>query len=172
MRSDPLNRQASRVHLSTERRNPHALEHELPHPVPRTFLSSLPVEVLRELVEGSTLLHGNEALHLELLTRLLHRLRPARDLLVGPLPSGRRLLAHDLPALALDEVGLLQAAHGLVLVPTEHHSPRKLSPCDLRHPLLRLHGPHGRPHRLHCSHCLSHDLKKGGEREAALTSSL
>merc|ERR1711918_243235 len=108
-----------RVRLSTERRNPHALEHEIPYPVPHPFISSLPVEVLRELVKGSTLLHGNETLHLQLLPRLLHRLRPAGDLPVGPLPRGRRLLAHDLSALDLDEVGLLQAAHGLVLVATE-----------------------------------------------------
>merc|ERR1719164_86409 len=142
--------------FSTERRIPHALEHERPDPVSLVTFSSLAVEVLRKLVKRRSLLHRHEALHLQLFARLLHGLRPARDVLVGSLTSRGSLLADDLPSLALDQVRLLQAAAGLLLVATEHDSLRHLSHRDLGHPLLRLHGPHGSPHRLHRPHCLRH----------------
>merc|ERR1719164_1809 len=143
--------------FSTERRTPHALEHKLPDPVSLVTFFSLAVEVLRKLVERRSLLHRHEALHLQLFARLLHRLRPARDVLVGSLTRRGSLLADDLPGLALDQVRLLQAAGGPLLVTAEDDSPRHLSHGDLGHPLLRLHGPHGSPHRLHRSHCLRHD---------------
>merc|ERR1719230_1451613 len=143
--------------FSTERRTPHALEHELRDHVSLVAVSSLAIEVLRKLVKRGSLLHRHEALHLQLFARLLHRLRPARDVLVGSLTSRGSLLADDLPSLALDQVRLLQAAAGLLLVTAEHDSLRRLSHGDLGHPLLRLHGPHGRPHRLHRTHCLRHD---------------
>merc|ERR1719378_441253 len=99
----------------TERRTPHALEHELPDPVLLLLVavSSLAIEVLRKLVKRGALLHRNEALHLQLFARLLHRLRPTRDVLECSLTSRGSLLAHDLSSLALDQVRLLQAAAGL-----------------------------------------------------------
>merc|ERR1712023_546679 len=120
--------------FSTGRRTPHALEHERPDPVSLVAVSSLAVEVLRKLVKRGSLLHRHEALHLQLFPRLLHGLRPARDVLVGSLASRGSLLAHDLSSLALDQVRLLQAAAGLLLVTAEHDSLRHLSHGDLAHP--------------------------------------
>merc|ERR1719235_2316300 len=140
--------------FSTERRTPHALERELRDPVSLVAVSSLAIEVLRKLVKRGSLLHRHEALH------LLHGLRPARDVLECSLTSRGSLLADDLSSLALDQVHLLQAAAGLLLVTAEHDSFRHFPHRDLGHPLLRLHGPHGRPHRLHRPHCLRHDRGK------------
>merc|ERR1719235_1194296 len=146
--------------FSTERRTPHALEHELRDPVSLVAVSSLAIEVLRKLVKRGSLLHRHEALHLQLFARLLHGLRPARDVLECSLTSRGSLLADDLSSLALDQVRLLQAAARLFLVTAEHDSLRHFPHGDLGHPLLRLHGPHGRPHRLHRPHCLRHDRGK------------
>merc|ERR1711900_121437 len=94
-------------------------------------------ELLRLLVKGGTLLDRAEALDLQGGARLLDGHYPGVLLALGAL-----LLAHNLAALVLRQVTRLQAAHGLCLAPTEHHSLGHATPCNLAHTLL-LHGLHG-----------------------------
>merc|ERR1719387_3135373 len=93
--------------------------------VPRTYKSasddnSSIIVCLGSLVERCALLDGHEALDAELLAGLLDSLSPSLDVLVGLLASSRRLLAHDLAALALHQVSLLQATRSLLPLAAEH----------------------------------------------------
>merc|ERR1719387_951769 len=99
--------------------------------VPRTYKpasddNSSIIVCLGSLVERCALLDGHEALDAELLA--------------GLLASSRRLLAHDLAALALHQVSLLQATRSLLPLAAEHTG-------------LLAH-LHGLLHGFHCFHCL------------------
>ena len=118
------------------------------HPVS----NSLAVELLRLLVQGRALLHGDESLHAELLPRLRHGEGPALDPGVGLLPVRALLLAHDPPVLVLHQAGLRQPAKGRLLVATEDNELRELALRELAH---TLHGLH----RLRRAHRLRHDSK-------------
>merc|ERR1712110_546149 len=75
------------------------------------------VELLRLEVEWRALLDRSKALDLQGHACLLDCLNPGALLALRHL-----LLAHDPTVLVLDQIGLLQAAHGLFLAPAQHHN--------------------------------------------------
>merc|ERR1719262_2136107 len=72
------------------------------------------VDGLGRLVQRGSLLDRHEALHAQVLPRLLDSQGPSLDVAVGLLAGRAGLLAHHLPGLALDEVRLLQARVSLL----------------------------------------------------------
>merc|ERR1719169_34608 len=82
--------------------------------------ASLSVELLCLEVEWRALLDRNKALELQSRACLLASLSPLSDSAGIPLLGQRALLlAHNLAPLVLAEISLLQAARGLLLVPTQ-----------------------------------------------------
>merc|ERR1719346_417145 len=104
------------------------------------FLASLGIQLLRLLVKRSPLLHGDEAFQSQSLFRSCDCDSPALDASIGLLARSRPLLAHDLAALALVQVGLLQAGGRLHLGASENSRLGKL--------------PLGNHRLLHCLHSL------------------
>merc|ERR1719262_1162084 len=100
-------------------------------------------ELLRLDIEGRAFLDRTETLDLQGRACLLDSLKPGSDTAGKPLlGQSTLLLAYDLAPLVLDQVGLRQAAHGLLLVPAQNHSLGHPTLGNLAHGLL-LHGLHG-----------------------------
>ena len=82
--------------------------------------SSRAVELAGLDVEGCSLLDGAEAGDAEGLTGLGDGVDPAADVLELPAAEGVRLLGDELAVLVEHEVGLVQAAHGLLAGAVPH----------------------------------------------------
>merc|ERR1712060_785770 len=93
---------------------------------------------------------SDEALDVELLTRLLHRLHPLlqRARCVSFFGPSGRFLAHNPASLALHQLVLGHATACLLFATGEHGCTGPLSLCDLAHlhGFLGLHGLHGWRH--------------------------